>query len=124
MDAQNNALTTMHRNIEQWKSFGIKEKEIDSAMDTLGKMQRALEEKNFSIENIDKLYAQWMFVASRMNKGIPYVDDPHYSERDKATYQYQFLLTLLGVYDYFFKNALDELPHKLLQSSILNMVDY
>ena len=120
----NSPLAMLQPNIQLWKSWGIKEVDINSAMTTLAKMKHSLENQDFSFENIDHLYAQWEFIASRLNKGKSYVDDPYYKKQEEATYQYQFLLTLLGIYDYFFKSAIDEVPHKLLQNSILNIVDY
>ena len=107
--------------VQKWQ---IKDKDIEPSVQNIMYMMMVLKDKENNFESIDQLYGQWELIADRLKRGKEYVDDENYERHEEAVGQYQFLLTMLGIYDVFFKRILAERPYKALQNNILKIVNF
>lgn len=110
----------------------ISSEEVRTMVERVNYMIRARNEHPFSEESERKIFEEWVTLAKRLRKGEEMIKHtiatvsadllPSHTKYQKLVNLYDFLLSLLGFYDLFFKQSVSESQYKLLQGTILGIL--
>lgn len=115
------------------EQLNIKKDEVESMKQKVKFMIDVIESNNLKEEYVTKIYEEWAAVAKRLKKGKQMMDETEMSYPDKSKLMedkrfaslsdlYDFLLSILGYYDTFFRTTLSREHYLKLQSGIRELL--
>ncbi|MGE7305827.1 hypothetical protein AAXE64_27135 [Priestia megaterium] len=115
-------------------TWQISDKERETMKARVAQMVKIKSSADLSEEEQKQFFAEWVNITNRLRKGKELITKMERQQEPgqdlrldqnyiKLTHLYEFLFTMLGYYDLFFKQKFPKEEHERYQTAILQMFD-